>query len=263
MPELNENLPVFECLIRREFLYNGKRAHGEYEKCAVFGVASVPGRALGFHCLLPNGAVYSRLPIHALVHKSPPEGTFVVSDLQLWDAPSEHVSCIEYDFLKESRCHVYLPGGEVNGTYMFTLDWHGSSYADSAGALGWKHAHFIRMDNGYFCAQPNNRVLFELPCWTKVQGKPDYALCERVYKCEVGGTTTDEYFYEVEKPHVPGPGEIVRGGIIVCATCLNGPCTCPKYESILGIPVQVKKFTDVEPKIKFEGEVKDDEEIFF
>lgn len=205
MPELNSNLPVFEALVRNEFLYNFKKGHGEYTKAAVLGVASVPGRALGFHVLLDNGALYGRLPVHALVHTIP-ETLKVenVSDLQLWDCPSEHISCIEYDLLKESKCHVYLPGvahsGQqtVFGQYMFTLDWHGSSYAESAGALGWKSAHFVRLDNGYFAAQPNNRILWENPAFVKKLEKPDYALMERVWKCEGAGTTTDKYFYEKE-----------------------------------------------------------------
>jgi hypothetical protein len=122
-----------------------------------------------------------------------------VSDLQLWDCPSEHISCITYDLLKESSCKVFLPSGEENGTYMFTLDWFGSSYSESAGALGWKSAHVIRLDNGYFAAQPNNKILWAQPSWTKIQGKPDYALCERVWKCEQKGTTGDNYFYDIKK----------------------------------------------------------------
>lgn len=139
MPELNCDIPVFECLVRNEFLYNFQRGHGEFSKAVPFAVASVPGRAVGFHCLLDNGAVYGRLPIHALTWAQPKTKPIEnVSELQLWDAPSEHISCITYDFLKESRCHVLLPSGEQNGTYMFTLDWWGSSYSESAGALGWK-----------------------------------------------------------------------------------------------------------------------------
>ncbi len=203
MSELNVNIPVFTCLVRNEFLYNFKKGQGEFTEAAILGVASVPGRVLGFHALLSNGALYGRLPIHALVHTIP--GTLNiknVSDLQLWDAPSEHISCIEYDFLKETRCHVYLPSvvqsGQqtVSGQYMFTLDWWGSSYSENAGALGWKSAHFIRLDNGYFAAQPNNRILWENPAWIKKVEKPDYALTERVWKCEGAGTTTDEYFYD-------------------------------------------------------------------
>lgn len=117
MPELNTNLPVFEALVRNEFLYNVKKGHGEFTRAAVFGVASVPGRALGFHCLLGNGACYSRLPILALASRENTEPAIKhVSDLQLWDCPSEHISCITYDLLQESRCKVFLPGGEENGT---------------------------------------------------------------------------------------------------------------------------------------------------
>lgn len=232
MATLNVDIPVFECLIRNEFLYNFKKGHGEFSKAVSFAVASVPGRAVGFHCLLDNGAVYGRLPIHALNWAQPKTKPIEnVSELQLWDASSEHVSCIVYDFLKESRCHVLLPSGQQNGTYMFTLDWWGSSYAESAGALGWKSAHMIRLDNGYFALQPNNRILWESPAFVKKLEKPDYALTERVWKCEGGGTTTDEYFYKPEEPHVPGPGQTVRGGIIVCAECLSGPCSC--QESII------------------------------
>lgn len=92
MPVLNENLPVFECLIRNEFLYNFKKGHGAFSKCVVFGVASIPGRAIGFHCLLDNGAIYGRLPVHALNWAQPKTKPIEnVLELQLWDAPSEHV----------------------------------------------------------------------------------------------------------------------------------------------------------------------------
>lgn len=255
MPELNTNIPVFECLVRAEYLYDGDRA-GQYEKAAVFAATSVPGRAIGFHCLFDNGAVYGRLPISALAHKeSPPP--ISVGECQLWDCPSEHVSCIEYDLLKESRCTVLLPSGEKHGQYMFTLDWWGSSYAESAGTkLEGYHAvwdlevsddhsfvvegivvhncaHIVRLDNGWFAAQPNNRILWECPAFVKRTQKPEYKLTTKVYKCELAGTTGENYFYEVNKPHEPGLGppapslgQIVRGNYIVCATCLSGPCTC-------------------------------------
>ena len=196
MSELNTNVPVFECLVRAEYLYDGERA-GQYEKAAVFGVASVPGRALGFHCLLDCGAVYGRLPISALAHKESTSPASV-GECQLWDCPSEHVSCIEYDLLKESRCTVLLPGGEKQGQYMFTLDWWGSSYAESAGNLGWKSAHVIRPDNGWFAAQPNNRILWECPAFVKRARKPEYKLTTRVYKCELAGTTGEGYFYDTK-----------------------------------------------------------------
>ena len=69
MPTLNANIPRFYCLLRKEFLYDGRAHQGEFVKVCAFGVASVYGHALGFHVLTENGAVIWRLPIHALCHK--------------------------------------------------------------------------------------------------------------------------------------------------------------------------------------------------
>lgn len=68
--DLNADVPPWECWLRREFLYDLQRGHGEYVAVTVFGLASLYGRALGFHVLVhESGAVIWRLPIHALCHK--------------------------------------------------------------------------------------------------------------------------------------------------------------------------------------------------
>jgi hypothetical protein len=46
-----------------------KEHHGESEDCVVFGFASITGKALLFHIMLPNGAVFYRLPISAFFQK--------------------------------------------------------------------------------------------------------------------------------------------------------------------------------------------------
>ena len=85
MPTLNADVPSWECLIRREYLYDRKEHHGEFEPVTVFGVASLQGRALGFHVFVHStGAVVWRLPISALAHKEGAE--HLPHDvLQLWD----------------------------------------------------------------------------------------------------------------------------------------------------------------------------------
>ena len=65
MAYLNANIPPIYCKIRREYLYDLKKHHGESEECVLFAIASISGRALLFHALLSNGAVYYRLPISA------------------------------------------------------------------------------------------------------------------------------------------------------------------------------------------------------
>jgi hypothetical protein len=69
MSYLNANIPPIYCKIRREYLYDLRKHKGETEDCVVFGLGSISGRALLFHCLLTNGAIYWRLPISAFVQR--------------------------------------------------------------------------------------------------------------------------------------------------------------------------------------------------
>jgi hypothetical protein len=69
MSYLNANIPPIYCKIRREYLYDLQKHHGESEECVLFAIASISGRALLFHALLSNGAVYYRLPISAFFQK--------------------------------------------------------------------------------------------------------------------------------------------------------------------------------------------------
>jgi hypothetical protein len=112
---------------------------------------------------------------------------------------------------------------------MFTLDWWGSTYSENAGALGWKSAHMICLDNGYFALQPNNRILWENPAFIKKVEKPDYALTERIWKCEGGGTTTDEYFYKKEKQNAVLPSAYSGNNCVYCEEC---PCVCSEHEEV-------------------------------
>ncbi len=69
MAYLNANVPPIYCKIRREYLYDLKKHKGESVDCVVFGISSISGRAILFHCMLPNGAVFYRLPISAFFQK--------------------------------------------------------------------------------------------------------------------------------------------------------------------------------------------------
>lgn len=203
MPELNASIPRFTALLRKHYLYQRQEHVGEYEECVVFGVSSIPGRAVGWHVMTRCGAVVSRLPISALCWK--PCDELTTQTLELWDAFSYHVTVTEYDFLAGMRCEVKLPEdklprlGPVSGTYMFTLDWHSSPESEDVGDLGWKSAHVIRCDPGFFVAQPNNRVLWREPAWVEPRGVPDYKIINYIERCEQGGRTGEGMFYEVER----------------------------------------------------------------
>jgi len=55
MAYLNANIPVEYAQIRREYLYDLKKHHGEVEDCIIFGVTCITGRALLFHAIMENG----------------------------------------------------------------------------------------------------------------------------------------------------------------------------------------------------------------
>ena len=69
MAYLNANIPVEYAQIRREYLYDLKKHHGEVEDCIIFGVTCITGRALLFHAIMENGAIFSGLPISAVIQR--------------------------------------------------------------------------------------------------------------------------------------------------------------------------------------------------
>ena len=70
MSYLNANIPPIYCKVRKEYLYDLKKHHGESEECVIFGLTSISGRAILFNIMLPNGACFWRLPISAFFQKS-------------------------------------------------------------------------------------------------------------------------------------------------------------------------------------------------
>ena len=69
MAYLNANIPVTYAQIRREYLYDLKKHHGEVEDCIIFALASITGRPILFHAIMENGAVFYRLPIIAFIQR--------------------------------------------------------------------------------------------------------------------------------------------------------------------------------------------------
>lgn len=209
MAELNVDVPVTYCSLRAEYLYNLKKGHGTLVPCAVFACSSVSGRAIGFHCMLDNGALIYRLPISAFVHK-PDAPELPLDYLELWDCLSPYVVSIEYGFLRAMSCDVVLKDRTVApGIYCFTLDWYGSDIADNPGEGGHKCAHVIALDSGCYAAQPNNRIRWHEPSFITAPfpEKPDYETNNLVWSVENKGPrwkteASDRMFYGL---NVEGP----------------------------------------------------------
>ena len=215
MSYLNANIPPIYCKIRREYLYDLREHHGETEDCVVFAIASIPGRAILFHALLTNGAIYWRLPISAFVQRRNSDilcGTQMehqdLEDLELWNSFSYYPSVTVFDFLKGQRCK-YIGKSKkfYHGEYLFTIDW---AHPES-NILDTEHSeiphehkcgHVLALDNGNYAIMPNNRILWNVPSFTTSSHWPDYKVQTSKWNVENKNwltEDTDKMFYQVNE----------------------------------------------------------------
>ena len=209
MAYLNANIPVLYAQVRKEYLYDLKSHHGEVEDCVIFGLASMAGKAVLFHCLLPNGAVYYRLPISAFIQR-----TYDISqvprmrldELELWNSFSYYPSVTTFDFLAGQECK-YLGKDKkfYTGEYLFTIDWAHPEpnildVDHSEIPQEHKCGHFIALNNGNYAIQPNNRVLWHVGNFTTKKEWPDYKTQTSEWSVENKDWTTDDtdrMFYDI------------------------------------------------------------------
>ena len=210
MAYLNANMPPIYCKSRTEYLYDmDPKKRGEKE-CVIFGLASISGRALLFHIMLPNGAVYYRLPISAFFQKcfsrhQVPD--MRPDELQLWNCFSYWPSIHRFDWLADidgkyrGKDKKFYPG-----RYLFTVDW---AHPDT-NILNVEHseipqehkcAHVLELENGNYAAQPNNRIIWHVNSYTTDNEWPDYRVQNTVWDVEGSDWVTedsDKMFYEIE-----------------------------------------------------------------
>ena len=204
---LNADIPQFYALLRKEYLYDLRAHRGEFVKVCAFGLASIPTRALMFHVMTENGAQVARLPISALVHKRTAPN-LPLDVLELWDAFSYELSVHCFDYLRGLKCRTFLRDRKwYEGEYAFTADWCRSPGSEDPGEGGHKNAHILKLDNGCFAAQPNNRIFWYEPAFIArpfAEGKrPDYKTNTHVWKCEGKSKwvteDTDRMFYDTKE----------------------------------------------------------------
>ena len=176
MSFLNANIPPIECYVRTNFLQNRAEFDPKidyYLPCLIFGLSSVPHRVPLFHFILEDGGLWWRMPIHAFCWKDGAE-QIDLHQLVLWDSFSSYVSVFAFDFMREKRMlYTDRSRNEHKGHYLFTIDWSAddpntldSGFSEVPGQH--KCGHVIKLDNGNFAIQPNNRVrLFEPSYITK------------------------------------------------------------------------------------------------
>ena len=155
------------------------------------------------------GALYDKLPLHAFCWKPIVGSPLPLDYLQLWDSLSYDITVIKKAQLQSMKCKIKLKdGGWAFGEYMFTVD---SAHPDfnvldtgfSEDVEDHKSYNFVKLDNGQFAAQPNNRMLVLEPSSNPKELKiPDFRVATKRWSVEteakwaLGDTNT--VMYEVK-----------------------------------------------------------------
>ncbi len=200
---MNINIQPFYCYIKKEHMFDYQEKQGEFEWVSVFAARSIYQRAMLFHVMTESGVQRANVPISALVHKT--DAPLIDLDfLQLWNCFGNEMSVCKFDYLTNFRCQVILKDKSLEwGTYMMTFDWENNAY--SLTPQDYKNAHLIKLDNGCFALQPNNRILWRDSNFiTKpldINNIPKYKVDKQEFICERSDRWTAEhtdcFYYDI------------------------------------------------------------------
>ena len=225
MSYLVANIPPVDCFVRKEYLYdltpdpknpNHLLGEGEYVDAIWVSVKSLKGKALWIESLLTEyGSLYDKLPLSAYVWKKDPDNLLPLDTLEIWDAFSYHITVIEKQTLAGVRCAFFGKDKTLHhGEYMFTID---SCHSDpnelnttlSETPNEHKSFNIMKLDNGQFAAQPNNRMKwFEQSLISSETKQADFRVSTKVFSVEDnpkwsanhGDGTTWQYELKETKP---------------------------------------------------------------
>lgn len=205
-------LPPIKVMVRPEFLYDFDGKDRDLVQGIWVSVKAIRGEALRFETYLSEyGALYDKLPISAFMHdEMDDEGLNAamldLDELQLWDALSYWITVVEKPFLKGLRAEFFGKDKQLHpGEYMFTLDCCNPDpripdFTFSETVDEHKSYNVLRLNNGQFALQPNNRCRFFDSAFNPQQMKfPDFKVATRKYRVEqhakwrLGDTSTVTY----------------------------------------------------------------------
>jgi hypothetical protein len=213
MSTLVTNLPAQHVWVRKEYLRDLKDGHGEFVKGVWVTAKSIPGRALYFETYLPEyAAMFDKLPISAFV-SSPetPNPDLPLTDLQFWNCMDYGVVSVVKQFVGSMVYEARLrSGGTMRGTYVCTLDnYHSSTdsvdYSTSETPSEHKSMTIVELENGQFCAYPNNRLrIFDTSLTPNEAKIPDF-LCSThffaVENADLRYGDSDNFTYDNDEPN--------------------------------------------------------------
>ena len=206
------SLPPLKCFVRREFLYNFTKGQGELEPAIWVSLKALRGQVFRIESLLPNyGALYDKLPLHAYVWREDYEqvvdGDLPIDILQLWDCMGYRFTVLEKIGLR--NLGVKFLGKDKawwHGRYLFTVDFCADGMDVDTGfteqAEEHKSFNFIRLENGQFACQPNNRCLWYDQSLIPAEVKfPDFQAAKDFYTVDGSRkwAAGDDWFYGMEE----------------------------------------------------------------
>ena len=161
MSQININTPYIKCFIRKEFTGLEQNLEGY-----IFGVKSLINHPLLFHFQGSNGAIFWNVSINYFCHKN----KYDILDeneqirlqlLESWDGQSNAITATCFKFLEFKIVDVHCRDKKWRqGKYIFTIDdYEGDPNQINVGhsnSLDSKCFHFIELEDGNFCIQPNN-----------------------------------------------------------------------------------------------------------
>jgi hypothetical protein len=175
---------------------------------------AIKGQAFRIESMLTNyGALYDKLPISAYVWKEvlvDPLNHLPLDHLQIWDCLSYDMAVIEKSNLRGLKVKFFGKDKQFHfGNYLFTIDFASPDAnridtSFSEGVEEHKSYNFIKLDNGQFACQPNNRCLwYDVSLVPPVLKTPDFKIPTEVYTVEnrakwsAGGE--DSWFYQFKE----------------------------------------------------------------
>jgi hypothetical protein len=210
-------LPPLKVMVRPEYLYDFQCDNNAPLVEGIWvSVKAIRGEAFRFETYLPEyGALYDKLPISAFRHSVQRGwlgGVLALNEdlpldvLQIWDALSYHVTVVDKPLLKGLRAEFFAKDKQVyGGEYLFTLDTCNPDpripdFTFSETVDEHKSYNVLKLDNGQFALQPNNRCRFYDPAFNPQDMKfPDFKVATRKYRVEqhakwrLGDTSTVTY----------------------------------------------------------------------
>lgn len=208
MSTLVTNLPALHVWVRKEYLRDMRDGYGEFVKGVWVSAKSIPGRALYFETYLPEyGAMFDKLPISAFVAApETPTPDLPLTDLQFWNCMDYGIVAVSKQFIGSMSFEARLrSGGTMRGTYVCTLDnYHASvdavDYSTSETPSEHKSMNIVELENGQFCAYPNNRLrIFDISLTPAEPLVPDFLCSTHEFAVENGADDrygdTESYMY--------------------------------------------------------------------